>query len=200
MLGFDREWTYQPPAEYLTSWEADRSLTPAMPITLGNFFELASRKTTNLRGNVLNTIIVAAINVPAVLITSVLAAYAFARIDFFGKNVLFILLLSTMMIPFEAMLIPNYIIVAGVLRWHDTFKALTVPFMVSVFNIFLLRQFFMSIPKDYYDAARLDGAGTWLPAPRRAPHVPVAIGSGHPVYFSGRVELVPVAPHPVRHE
>jgi multiple sugar transport system permease protein len=63
-----------------------------------------------------------------------------------------------MMIPFEAILIPNYIIVAGALGWHDTFKALSIPFFVSVFNIFLLRQLFRSIPQDYYDAARLDGA------------------------------------------
>jgi ABC-type glycerol-3-phosphate transport system permease component len=64
-----------------------------------------------------------------------------------------------MMIPFEAILIPNYIIVAGALKWKDTFQSLTIPFFVSVFNIFLLRQFFMTIPKDYFDAARIDGAG-----------------------------------------
>lgn len=160
VLGFDSQWSYQPPSEYLTSWEADRSLTPAIPITLGRFVSLALEEDYDFfRGNVLNTIVVAAINVPAVVITSVLAAYAFARINFFGKNVLFVLFLSTMMIPFEAILIPNYIIVAGALRWHNTAQALTIPFFVSVFNIFLLRQFFMSIPTDYFDAARIDGAG-----------------------------------------
>ncbi len=160
VLGFDSQWSYQPPPEYLTSWEADRSLTPAIPITLGKFIEFAFEEDYDFfRGNVLNTIVVALINVPAVLITSILAAYAFARIDFFGKNLLFIVFLSTMMIPFEAILIPNYIIVAGALRWHNTAKALTIPFFVSVFNIFLLRQFFMSIPNDYFDAARIDGAG-----------------------------------------
>jgi multiple sugar transport system permease protein len=160
VLGFDSQWSYQPPPEYLTSWEADRSLTPAVPITLGEFVGLALEEDHDFfRGNVLNTIIVAVINVPAVVIISVLAAYAFARINFFGKNVLFIIFLSTMMIPFEAILIPNYIIVAGALGWHNTAKALTIPFFVSVFNIFLLRQFFMSIPSDYFDAARIDGAG-----------------------------------------
>lgn len=161
VLGYDADWSYQPPAEYLVSWEAERSLMPAKPITFWRFLGLVTRADPDKaqRGFVLNTIFVSAINVPAVLITSVLAAYAFARLDFYGKDALFLLLLSTMMIPREAVLIPNYIIVAGVLRWHNTFKALTVPFMVSVFNIFLLRQFFMSIPKDYYDAARLDGAG-----------------------------------------
>ncbi len=160
VLGFDGDWSYQPPPEYLTSWEAQRSLTPVIPITLGKFLELAFEEDYDFfRGNVLNTIIVACINVPAVLITSILAAYAFARINFFGKNLLFIVFLSTMMIPFEAILIPNYIIVAGALRWHNTIQALTIPFFVSVFNIFLLRQFFMSIPSDYFDAARIDGAG-----------------------------------------
>jgi ABC-type glycerol-3-phosphate transport system permease component len=160
VLGFDSQWSYQPPSEYLTSWEAERSLTPVVPITLGKFLNLATQDENDFApGIVLNTIIVAAITVPAVIITSILAAYAFGRLEFFGKNVIFILFLSTMMIPFEAILIPNYIIVAGALRWHDTFQALTVPFFVSVFNVFLLRQFFKNIPNDYYDAAQLDGAG-----------------------------------------
>ena len=161
VLGFDANWSYQPPDGYLISWVAEREFAPARPISLWRFlgflFEAEQEKAR--RGFVLNTIFVSAVNVPAVLITSVLAAYAFAQLNFFGKNLLFTLLLSTMMIPREAVLIPNYIIVAGVLRWHDTFMALTVPFMASVFNVFLLRQFFMGIPKDYFDAARLDGAG-----------------------------------------
>ena len=160
VLGFDRNWSYQPPPEYLTSWEAERTLTPVEPISAGKFISLATQDDYEfVLGVVSNTIVVAGITVPAVLLTSILAAYAFARMEFYGKNILFFLFLSTMMIPFEAILIPNYIIVAGALRWHDTFQALTVPFFVSVFNIFLLRQFFMSIANDYYDAARLDGAG-----------------------------------------
>jgi ABC-type glycerol-3-phosphate transport system permease component len=157
ILGFDTEWSYQPPPEFLTSWEADRSLVPAFPITIGEFAKLASQHEFQ-RGSVLNTVIVAGITMPTVIITSILAAYAFAQLEFFGKNLLFALFLSTIMIPFEAVLIPNFIIVAGAFQWHDTFKALTVPFFVSVFNIFLLRQFFKSIPQDYFDAARLDGA------------------------------------------
>jgi ABC-type glycerol-3-phosphate transport system permease component len=159
LLGFDRHWSYQPSPEYLTSQEADRSLTPIIPISIAELIRLAAEGENDIiPGNVLNTIFVAFITVPAVLLTSVLAAYAFAQLEFWGKNLLFVLFLSTMMIPFEAILIPNFIIIAGALRWHDTFKALSIPFFVSVFNIFLLRQFFMGIPKDYYDAARLDGA------------------------------------------
>ena len=159
LLGYDRDWTYQPPPEYLTSQEADRSLTPIIPISVGEMIRLASAEEHDvISGNVLNTVIVAFITVPAVLITSILAGYTFAWLEFWGKDLLFVLFLSTMMIPFEAILIPNYIIVAGALRWHDTFQALSIPFFVSVFNIFLLRQFFRSIPTDYHDAARLDGA------------------------------------------
>jgi ABC-type glycerol-3-phosphate transport system permease component len=161
VLGYDRNWSFQPPADWLTSWEADRELSPAIPISIWEFLGLMTSPQADKthRGYVLNTIIVSAINVPAVVITSVLAAYAFSQLEFYGKNVLFVIFLSTMMIPSQAVLIPNYIAVAGVLRWKNTFMALTVPFLASVFNIFLLRQFFMTIPSDYYDAARLDGAG-----------------------------------------
>jgi ABC-type glycerol-3-phosphate transport system permease component len=120
----------------------------------------------------LNTTIMCIGIVAGALLTTVLAAYAFARLEFRGKNLLFTLFLSTMMIPFEATLIPNYIIVnslpgidftAGGLRltdtWYNTYLALIVPWTANVFSIFLLRQFFTSIPQDLYDAAALDGCG-----------------------------------------
>jgi len=87
---------------------------------------------------------------------SSLAAYAFAKMNFFGKNVLFVLFLGTMMIPGEVMLIPNYITMVN-FKWIDTYYALIVPWTVSVFSIFLLRQFFMSIPHELFEAAILDG-------------------------------------------
>ena len=105
-----------------------------------------------------NTVIVAVLTTMAVLITSALAAYAFARMDFFGKEVVFTLFLTTLMIPFEVTMIPNFVIIRN-LEWIDTYQALIVPFTASVFGIFLLRQFFQQIPNDYYDAAVLDGAG-----------------------------------------
>lgn len=105
-----------------------------------------------------NTVIVAVLTTLAVLITSALAAYAFARMDFFGKEVVFTLFLTTLMIPFEITMIPNFVIIRN-LEWIDTYQALIVPFTASVFGIFLLRQFFQQIPNDYYDAAVLDGAG-----------------------------------------
>ncbi len=89
---------------------------------------------------------------------SSLAAYAFAKFDFFGKNVLFVLFLGTMMIPGEVMLIPNYLTMVK-FGWIDTYYSLIIPWTVSVFSIFLLRQFFMSIPHELYEAAILDGCG-----------------------------------------
>ena len=133
--------------------------TVALLLKIAEFVSLMGQRGQFIPGYFLNTIFVALIAVPTVLITSILAAYAFARMDFFGKNVLFIVFLSTMMIPFEAILIPDFIIVTRTFGWYNTFKALIIPFTVSAFNIFLLRQFFMTIPKDYYDAALLDGAG-----------------------------------------
>ncbi len=105
-----------------------------------------------------NTAIVCLGVVGGVLLTTVLAAYAFARLEFRGKNVIFALFLATMMIPFEVTLIPNYIIVNR-LGWYNTYLGLIVPFTANVFSVFLLRQFFASIPQDLYDAAALDGCG-----------------------------------------
>jgi ABC-type glycerol-3-phosphate transport system permease component len=90
------------------------------------------------------------------ILTSALAAYAFSFMDFKGKNTIFMLFLATMMIPGQAILVPNYLILAK-LRWVDTYWALIFPFCAQVFGIFLLRQFFMAVPKELYDAAKIDG-------------------------------------------
>ena len=92
------------------------------------------------------------------VIFSSLAAYAFAKFNFFGKNFLFLPFLGTMMIPGEVMLIPNYITMVN-FGWVDTYYSLIVPWTISVFSIFLLRQFFLSIPHDLFEAALLDGCG-----------------------------------------
>ena len=88
--------------------------------------------------------------------TTILAAYAFAKMKFFGKGPLFAILLGTMMIPGQMLLLPNYVTLARI-GWLDTYQALIIPWLVSVFGIFLLRQFFMSIPDELRDAARIDG-------------------------------------------
>lgn len=88
---------------------------------------------------------------------SAMAGYAFARLKFPGRNVLFFLVLGTMMIPFPVTLIPSFLIVAN-LGWLDTYQALIIPRIVSAFAIFLFRQFFLSIPLELEEAAIMDGA------------------------------------------
>lgn len=94
------------------------------------------------------------------LITASLAAYAFAFIDFKGRNFFFLLFLSTMMIPWEATIIPNYLFIKE-LGWTDTFQGLAMPFMATGFGTFLLRQFFMKIPRELKDAATIDGCSSF---------------------------------------
>jgi multiple sugar transport system permease protein len=107
---------------------------------------------------VLNSIKITAIVTVGSLITSSLAAYAFARLEFPGRNVLFIVFLSALMIPPQVTVIPTFIIVRtfGLI---DTHEAIYLPALVQVFGIFLLRQYFLSIPRDLEDAAKVDGAG-----------------------------------------
>lgn len=90
------------------------------------------------------------------LVTSALAAFAFARLQFPGKGLFFYFVLATLMVPGQVLLIPNYIILAR-LEWLDTYNALIVPWLASVFSIFLMRQFFMTLPNDLWDAAQIDG-------------------------------------------
>lgn len=112
----------------------------------------------------LNSILITTITLTGELVFSVLAAYAFARLEFPGRNVLFGVLLSSMMIPGMVTMIPNLLTVTwlgrvGPIPWIDNWPALTIPFMGSVFSIFLLRQFFIQLPDELFDAAKIDGAG-----------------------------------------
>ena len=104
----------------------------------------------------LNTVIVGVVSTILSLVVTVLSAYAFARLDFKGKNIMFAGMLATMMIPGELFTITNYVTVSD-LGWKNTFTVLIVPFLVSVFYIFLLRQNFMQIPNEMYLAAKVDG-------------------------------------------
>lgn len=93
-----------------------------------------------------------------VIVTSLMAGYAFARLDFPGRNLLFGLVLATMMIPFEVTLIPNFVLIRK-LGWYNTYYALIVPWSANAFSIFLMRQAFLGVPGDYFDAAKVDGCG-----------------------------------------
>ena len=105
-----------------------------------------------------NSLVTAAVTVAGVVITSSLAAYAFAKIRFPGSRPVFSVLLATLIIPEGVYLVPNFLIVTR-LGWYDSLAALTVPFMASAFFIFLLRQFFAQIPNELVESARMDGAG-----------------------------------------
>jgi multiple sugar transport system permease protein len=106
-----------------------------------------------------NTFIIAIAVTVGELITSILAAYAFARMRFKGKALIFTILLAAYMIPAEATLIPNFVLVTRYLKLANTIEVQIIPFLASVFSIFLLRQHFLSIPNELADAAKVDGAG-----------------------------------------
>lgn len=103
-----------------------------------------------------NTIFVTLFVVAGVLVTSSLAAYAFARMRFWGRENLFVLFLSMMMVPQPVYIVPSYIILVK-LGMVDTYQALIIPWIAHIFSIFLLRQHFRTIPDDLYDAAIIDG-------------------------------------------
>ena len=105
----------------------------------------------------INTVYVGIVSTILSLVITVISAFAFARLEFKGKNALFAALLATMMIPGELFTITNYATVKVYLQWGNTFAALIFPFLVSVFYIYLLRQNFLQIPNELYLAAKVDG-------------------------------------------
>lgn len=112
----------------------------------------------------MNSVKITAITLSGEIVFCALAAYAFAQMEFPGKNFLFALLLSTLMLPEAIIWVPNFITVAWLGRispipWMNNWPALTIPFMASAFGIFLLRQFFAQIPRELWDSAQIDGAG-----------------------------------------
>ena len=107
-----------------------------------------------------NSLIVATGTTLVQIVTASLAAFAFARLRFKGRDALFLIYLATLMIPFQVTMIPNFIIIRY-LRWYNTYQALILPAAFSVFSTFLLRQYFLGIPMDMDEAARIDGAGSF---------------------------------------
>jgi sn-glycerol 3-phosphate transport system permease protein len=106
----------------------------------------------------LNSFIVSSVITVGQLILSALAAYAFVFLEFRGRDFLFYLFIATMMVPFEASIIPNFHIIRD-LGWIDTFAGLTVPFFATTFGTFLLRQNFKQIPKELREASMIAGMG-----------------------------------------
>ncbi len=136
-------------------------LLPSAP-QFGNYVEAWT--TAEFSHFMRNSIVITVITLAGELTVSVMAAYAFARLEFPGRNLIFATLLASLMIPGMVLMIPNLLTVTwlgrvGPIAWIDNWPALTIPFMGSVFSIFLLRQFFAQIPDELFDAAKIDGAG-----------------------------------------
>ena len=106
----------------------------------------------------LNSTIVAVVVTIGQLISCSLAAFAFARMNFKGKNFMFILFLSTTMISTQVTLVPSYLVLKQ-LDWLDTYQGLIVPFIANAFGVFMIRQAFIAIPLELEEAAKLDGCG-----------------------------------------
>lgn len=128
------------------------------PFTLENFQTLFS-KTLALRW-LFNSVFVAVVATLGGVITSTMAGYAFGRGEFLGKKVLFTLFLGILMMPETALIVPQFIVLSR-LALVNTYTALIGPWFASIFGTFLMRQQFMSIPRDYDDAATMDGANLW---------------------------------------
>ncbi|MFN8440734.1 MAG: carbohydrate ABC transporter permease [Caldilineaceae bacterium] len=132
---------------------------PLSQITINNYFEVFRQ--IPFGRFYLNSIIVSVSTVALQILTASLAAFAFARLRFKGRETLFLLYLATLMIPFQVTMLPNYIVVARYLHWRDTYQALILPTAFSAFSTFLLRQYFKGIPLDMDEAARMDGASSF---------------------------------------
>lgn len=129
-----REWTFR---NYVTAWNA----TP-----FGRYL--------------VNSAVQSGVIVLAQVIFSVMAAFSFTFLEFRGRDTMFYLILGSLMIPFQLTFIPNFVLIS---QWNlaNTYAGLTLPFLASAFGVFLLRQFFMSLPKELHDSARMDGASNF---------------------------------------
>lgn len=118
-----------------------------------NFIEVFKLK--NFSRYFLNSVVITIAITAGELITTILAAFAFSNLDFKGKDIIFTLLIGTMMVPGEVLLIPNFVTLSKI-KWINTYKALIIPWCTSVTSIFFLRQYFFNIPKQLYYAAKVD--------------------------------------------
>lgn len=134
-----------------------RSLLP-VDLTFGTFTE--AWRVGGLGGYLVNSAIVATLITTGQIVTSVLAAYAFAFVEFPLKRFWFVVFIATLTVPGESIVLGNLKTVQS-LGWIDTYQALVVPFLAFAFGTFLIRQVFLTIPKDLREAAALDGVGHW---------------------------------------
>lgn len=126
--------------------------------TVGAFTSVLGNDATPVVRWLLNSVLAAGLQTLLIVVTASMAAYAFARLEFPGKRVLFAIVLATLFVPPVILLIPNYLITSE-LGWLDTLAAVVVPGAAGAFGVFFLRQFFQSLPRELEEAAYLDGAG-----------------------------------------
>lgn len=146
-----------------TSLKSKKELLKFPPTFLPDSWQWSNYKeifeTLNFGQMYMNSLIIGVLTVVGTLLSSALAGYGFARYRGKGSNLWFMLMLSTMMLPYPAIMIPQFILFSK-LNWIDTFLPLIVPaFFGSAYNIFLLRQFFSTLPDELFDAGRMDGCG-----------------------------------------
>ena len=145
---------FKPFEEWLTpNW------IPVNP-TLENFTSIFNDKSLPILNWFFNSLLIATLFTVAILIIDSLAGYAYARLEFPGKNLLFGLMLATLVMPGIMFLIPNYLSVAN-LKWIGTIQGVIAPGLSGVFGVFFMRQFFQSLPKELEEAAYIDGASVW---------------------------------------
>ncbi|MFJ3488961.1 carbohydrate ABC transporter permease [Leifsonia aquatica] len=147
----------------LTSFKTDSdairnpfSAFPA-PWSMDAYITLASGQQPIFRW-FLNSLLAATLQTAIILVTASAAAYALARLEFWGKKIVFGAIIATLLVPPVIFLIPNYLIVQN-LGWLDTIWAISIPGAASAFGVFFLRQFFIGLPVEIEEAARIDGAG-----------------------------------------
>ncbi|TBL80689.1 carbohydrate ABC transporter permease [Paenibacillus thalictri] len=145
-------------SSFMTEKEVSNFPPPLFPhqLYLGNF-QLAIATMPIVRF-IVNSVVVSGAIMLGQVVTSSMAAYAFAFLRFKGKTALFMVYLSTMMIPWEVTVIPNYLTIKS-WGWMDSYPGLIVPFIAGAFGVFLLRQFFLQLPGELFDAAKIDGCG-----------------------------------------
>ncbi len=141
---------FMPSSELFTT---DFNLLPSHP-TWDNFSQALAK--VPLMRFVLNSFLVAGLITLGQIISCSLAAFSFSFLDFKGKNLLFMLVMATMMVPGEATIISNYLTVSG-WGWLDSYQVLIVPYLTSAMGIFLFRQFYLSFPISLYESAKIDG-------------------------------------------
>jgi multiple sugar transport system permease protein len=128
------------------------------PLTLGNYAKAFSE--SPLWRYLLNSVFVAFCTVAGQLLTGTMAGFAFARLKFRGRDALFFLILTTMMVPVQVNLVPLFAMIAR-FGWVDSYWALIVPDLAGAFGVFLLRHWFLGLPQELEDAARIDGCSPW---------------------------------------